>query len=422
MIREADLVDTWHYMYPEMPATTSSSCMRLNAAGNPMICYRRATGSESGLHYTEFDGSSWNDVTVDQGDYNGYACSMELSPEGYPVIIYGDFSQDDFRHAWYDGSEWHKEVFWAEAGNGMDMAVDTLGNLHVAFTDDDENDVFYGFRDASGWTFENIGHATTWPVAIALDGDGNPHVIWENSLQMIHQWLDGGTWYSESYYMGYPESLSMAFGPYGVLHVVMNGSDLMHFWRSSSGWHTETVDTMGGIPCDMAVGADNSVHIAYQEELNADLRYAGQTGSGWYIEVISWEGFCGLSTSIVLDDSCNPHILHSRSCWGEIIWWGPETQGIGEGQELPASRTSLHVSANPVRTSAIVYLNIQQTGDYTVSVYDICGRLRQTVMDGHLTAGEHTVVFDPASLPEGTYYLRLAGQGVSCSKAAVILR
>ncbi len=137
---------------------------------------------------------------------------------------------------------------------------------------------------------------------------------------------------------------------------------------------------------------------------------------------MSWNGSCGWSPSMYLDGFDNPHIFHSRNTSSEIIWWGPDTLSIEEKAFQGRYGSYISAATNPLTASSSVQLQISNPGTYTLSLYDITGRLERVLLDGYLDEGECTIAFDPAGLSEGTYFLRLTGSDTSCCRSVVVLR
>ncbi|MBN1433331.1 hypothetical protein JW921_01135, partial [Candidatus Fermentibacterales bacterium] len=62
-----------------------------------------------------------------------------------------------------------------------------------------------------------------------------------------------------------------------------------------------------------------------------------------------------------------------------------------------------------------------------VEVYDLCGRIVRTLVDGDAGIGSQTAIWDltdarGAQVPDGIYFLRLRGPGVSAIAPLVVLR
>lgn len=62
---------------------------------------------------------------------------------------------------------------------------------------------------------------------------------------------------------------------------------------------------------------------------------------------------------------------------------------------------------NPFRNSSVVTFAVDHTMYVRLAVYDLNGRLVQTLVDGHRSAGQHSLVFRAGDLPSGNYLLRM---------------
>ena len=76
---------------------------------------------------------------------------------------------------------------------------------------------------------------------------------------------------------------------------------------------------------------------------------------------------------------------------------------------------------NPFNPETNITYDLSQPGRVRLRIYDVQGRLVQTLIDGAQPAGQHTLRFDASHLPSGTYLYRLetAGQ-VQTRKMALI--
>ncbi|HET7152681.1 MAG TPA: T9SS type A sorting domain-containing protein, partial [Candidatus Kapabacteria bacterium] len=62
---------------------------------------------------------------------------------------------------------------------------------------------------------------------------------------------------------------------------------------------------------------------------------------------------------------------------------------------------------NPFNPQAIVRFSADQTGYVSINLYNSFGVLVRTLVNGIVTAGVHSVVFDGSDLPSGKYICRL---------------
>lgn len=76
---------------------------------------------------------------------------------------------------------------------------------------------------------------------------------------------------------------------------------------------------------------------------------------------------------------------------------------------------------NPFNPETIISFTVQSTQPVKLEVYDIQGRIVQTLVDGIVSPGEHRVRFDGANLSSGTYLYRLyAGKEIQTKSMTLI--
>ncbi len=57
-----------------------------------------------------------------------------------------------------------------------------------------------------------------------------------------------------------------------------------------------------------------------------------------------------------------------------------------------------------------------------VTMYDIHGRIVQTVCDELLEAGNHNLDLETSSLSSGLYFMKFRGEGLSTMRSVTVLR
>jgi len=76
---------------------------------------------------------------------------------------------------------------------------------------------------------------------------------------------------------------------------------------------------------------------------------------------------------------------------------------------------------NPFNAETRIAFEIAHAGDARLDVFDVTGRLIQTLARGPISAGTHEVLFDAHDLPSGTYFARLtAGEFVETRKMLLV--
>ena len=71
------------------------------------------------------------------------------------------------------------------------------------------------------------------------------------------------------------------------------------------------------------------------------------------------------------------------------------------------ARNEMRNYPNPFNPSTQISVSLESDDDVTLKVYDITGREVATLMHGIVSAGTHTVAFNAAQLPSGTYFAQL---------------
>ncbi len=96
--------------------------------------------------------------------------------------------------------------------------------------------------------------------------------------------------------------------------------------------------------------------------------------------------------------------------------------GVGEGSGSTADLRLDRPVPNPVTTGASFGVGLPTTGAVSLEVYDVAGRLMETVFDGSLESGTHSIDWVPGSgLSNGVYFVRLTtGEGTLTTQAMVL--
>lgn len=93
--------------------------------------------------------------------------------------------------------------------------------------------------------------------------------------------------------------------------------------------------------------------------------------------------------------------------------------GVEGGGQPGFTAPSMEISSNPF-TSGEILLEMPQGGFTTISLYDLSGRLVDTVFAGNLEQGGNIVSWDASSLDSGAYFLRLTAPGGGSTKRIVV--
>ncbi|RKZ08834.1 hypothetical protein DRQ25_08020, partial [Candidatus Fermentibacteria bacterium] len=94
------------------------------------------------------------------------------------------------------------------------------------------------------------------------------------------------------------------------------------------------------------------------------------------------------------------------------------------GSEGPSAALSLdRPYPNPVTENASLGFSVPFSGNVEISVYDVSGRMVETVLSGSVESGSHSVTWAPGSeIASGVYFIRLTTDGGILTQQAMVIR
>lgn len=94
-----------------------------------------------------------------------------------------------------------------------------------------------------------------------------------------------------------------------------------------------------------------------------------------------------------------------------------------EGRAGAARRGGLRgATPNPITTGGTIAYALPERTDVTLAVYDLMGRQVATLARGTESAGTHRARLEGASLPSGTYIVRLRAGETQRSRRITVIR
>ncbi len=91
--------------------------------------------------------------------------------------------------------------------------------------------------------------------------------------------------------------------------------------------------------------------------------------------------------------------------------------GVGSG---PAFDIEMTPASNPIASGQAIDVSIPTAGRTTLNVYDMSGRMVQSIYSGQLPEGESSLVWDAGNLSSGTYFLMLSAPGGGLTSQVVL--
>ncbi len=155
--------------------------MVIGANNQPCIAYH-VYGT--GLKYACRNGTEWTQDVVRA--VNTYFISLDLDSDGQPHIVYieGIAGSGEITHASFNGSDWNVEqVAWINGD--LSMTIDGQDSIHLSYWNG-ANDIIHAYRKETGWVLDEVMTTGNAPMstAIAVDSQGNPHIAYvDNELK-----------------------------------------------------------------------------------------------------------------------------------------------------------------------------------------------------------------------------------------------
>ena len=105
----------------------------------------------------------------------------------------------------------------------------------------------------------------------------------------------------------------------------------------------------------------------------------------------------------------------------DIMFINPETS---IEDEAPVTDYELAVAnyPNPFNPATTISYELPEASDVILNVYDVSGKLVQTLVSEHKFAGAHSVQFDATELPSGVYEYRLTAADLVVSKKMLLVK
>jgi hypothetical protein len=89
---------------------------------------------------------------------------------------------------------------------------------------------------------------------------------------------------------------------------------------------------------------------------------------------------------------------------------------------LPTS-TALHQNhPNPFNAETNISFSLAEPEAVRLQVYDLAGRLVETLFDGHQEAGEHVVTWDASAVSSGIYFYKLTAGNYTETKRMMLVK
>ena len=443
--------------------------LTLDSSDNPHISYYDDTNEN--LKYARWDGTDWVIEVVDSAEEVGKYTSLALDFENNPHISYFDESNEDLKYARWDGFDWQIETVDSEGEVGRYTSLDLFySEIPIISYEDRTN----GYLKCAWWnyhewivvTIDSSGHTGRF-TSLALDSSDIPHIsYYDNAYYTLkYAYWDGSSWQIETAdgqgYAGWYSSLALDSSDNSHISYNHWGGPSLYYTRGNGySWQNEYVDG-GGRYTSIALDSSDNPSITYLDVSNYDLKYAYWDPDASPVEsaslsvqptddgvLLNWSvvGDTPASVSVLrsvnedqpialsgaLSGSATSWLDVSAEAGVEYAYWLEVTELDGTVSRfgpseivVPGAISELTLSdpyPNPASSTLTVNYELAVEGAVSLNIYDLSGRLVETLVSGEQTAGRHSVNWDSSASATGVYLLRLETAGEAITKRAVISR
>jgi len=411
-----------------------ATSIAIDSSGNTHMVYSRA-GISGSIRYIRHNGTSWvteEPVTSNTAMYR-FRSALALDDSDHPMIIYRN-TAGSFKYGvnfcYWNGSSWDDYALVAptetKAGSGSVEFHSTTG-IHIAYQNG--QDIVYGHWNGSGFDEEAV---ITFPsgyyskdLYLALSDSGVPHIVYlkydvaNNVSEVFCTWLDG-TWQSESVN---DDSTKNLFHPSIALD--SEGNVGICWWQVDSPrrLYFACNGVASGIEDTVLSGraADEGVMLRWEsigDELLGFNLYRDEAVTPLNDGLLSATDSRWLDSTVVADEEYEYRL--------EAIELDGTSHIVGDCVvRVLTAEAALSLSdpyPNPASSALTISYDLAADGAVNLSVYDLYGRLVETLTSGSQTAGRHSVSWDSSASATGVYLIRLEAAGEAITKRAVISR
>ena len=462
------------------PATgLQDPAIAFNSADNPVIVYGSGTYPDpQNMKMAEWSGVDWNISIIDP---NGKCeeISLAYDSQGHPHISYVLTSGGCFlKYAHWNGINWEFEVLdTITSGYSTSIALDSNDQPHIAYHYATEG-IWYTNKVGTIWETDQVEDENAWYARLAFHPNGKPCLAYyladQGALKfatiMNDEWVtqiieddpdpsirigrfpsiakDYFSAINISYYYheaGQPCMLKCASGYFPrpqieltpenpPIQIPANGGsfqfniavennsmepDTIAVWSMIYGPGSREFGPIIRVE-DMIVSAGWSGNVNRIQEIPAiappgNYSYRAYLGAA-YPSVISMDLF--LFEKLETADGSSR--IETWNCRGESFT--AEYESVNEKAGIVPSQSSIFSAApNPFNASTTIDFNLQISEYITLAIYDITGREVESLITGHSSAGQHSVVWDARDYASGVYFVKLeAGKSIKTQKLLLL--
>ena len=110
---------------------------------------------------------------------------------------------------------------------------------------------------------------------------------------------------------------------------------------------------------------------------------------------------------------------------GDVVGWTNNSISVLDDLSLSNIPTEMSLSPaypNPFNPSTNLSYTISQDGNINLSVYDINGRLVESLVDSYQEAGNYSSVWNASHISSGVYFVRLSSSSEILTQKVMLIK
>lgn len=283
----------------------SKTAIALDSQENPHIFYK-IEPDEPELRHAHWDGSAWQINTVETNVSPDFDFALDSNDRPHISYIKIGDPDDELRYAYLNEAAWQTETLATNNNpdwESLSLALDGNDQPHLSYYDDESEALRYAHNNGGGWqteTIETLSSILGFNLSLALDSNNYPHIAYtkDSDTELAFAQWNGASWQiqtilSAPLQSNFASNLSLAFDSEDNAHISYaydeNDMDvsLRYIHWDGAQWQNETLDNSGatGYNNDIALDANDQVHISYYKARHGDLRYL-HWGPNWQIRTV----------------------------------------------------------------------------------------------------------------------------------------
>ncbi len=378
---------TWDYLETaNEPHTNYFTSIEYGDVGTSDVCLYFGT-DHSGIAL--FDGSTWSCYTSE----NSGLIDNNINDVHIADNVLWAGSQ--FMGVWkYDGTTWTNY----NTGNS-----DLLGDIILSVSSDSQGDLWFG---TSGWS----GPGGQDGALSRFDGSTWTNYYLNNSGLIDDDGLQVFVDNADTVWIGTEEGISKFYGSTwtdyhtGNSGLIENHVQAIAFDELSGKW----IATMGGVS-HFSGGTWTSYTTADGLPNNhATDICVSDSGIVWVSTIdgiASFEDGVGWTSCTQTEGLADNEVNAVGMGNGEVVWFGTDDSGLSSYDPVVtgvASRNSADIgnvlqcvaSPNPFYSSVLLQYTVPVENNVNILIFDMSGRIIRTLVDGNLSAQQHSVIWD----------------------------